>query len=171
MNDLMRYQFPVQSARDENIGPTRQGVDVALMLSKSVLLDRPQVTIFVTLPELGPVIGPTGKSSVLDFPVELVVDAASAAPGTRPFYSSLEVAQVLGMSVDEIEWWVEAGLIPARRAKGQVRISAKWLDQYRPTAEAVKWMGSRLSTDELVSEIRQGRRLWTWPPEDQVRGA
>jgi hypothetical protein len=75
------------------------------------------------------------------------------------------------MSVEEVEWWVEAGLIPARRARGQVLINGKWLDRYRPTAEATKWMGVRLSSDELLNEIRLGRRPWVWPTPQQVREA
>lgn len=178
MADLLEYQFSVQPEQNENIqaGPFQpgpSGVDIALVISKSVWLDKPQVTIQLTVPtSLGAPtssLAPTGRSTTLEVPIVPAGNAGPTQSTSRQYYTITEAAQILGMSERDVERWAAIGLIPARRANERWCISARWLDDYRPTSEAVNEMGIHATDAELVDEIRRGRRPWAWPSVERTR--
>src|SRR5579864_176934 len=98
----------------------------------------------------------------------LVRELTAAKPKTeRPYYTVSEAAELIGVSGQTIKNWISRGLMDAYRLGGRYVIPRTQLDDYRPIAEATRGIEPLPSRDEIVEEVRKGRRRFVWPVEPQ----
>ena len=85
----------------------------------------------------------------------------------RPYYTVSEAAEFIGVSGQTVKNWISRGLVKGYRLGGRIVIPRAELDDYRSMAEASKSLDPMPSDEEIVEEIRAGRRRFIWPVELQ----
>jgi excisionase family DNA binding protein len=83
----------------------------------------------------------------------------------RPYYTVSEAADLIGVSGQTIKNWISRSLLKGYRLGGRIVIPRTELDDYRPIAEAFSALEPTPSDEEIVEEIRAGRRRFIWRVE------
>lgn len=78
------------------------------------------------------------------------------------FYTIVEAAEIIGISVLVAKNWVRRGVLEGYRRESRVVIPRGPTDEYRPIAEALKGIDPTPSNEEIVEAIRAGRRTFVW---------
>ena len=105
---------------------------------------------------------------------QLVGAPASSRPRReRPYYTVSEAADLIGVSGQTIKNWISRSMLKGYRLGGRIVIPRTELDDYRPIAEAFKDTYPTPPDEEIVEEIRAGRRRFVWrvEPKEGSSGA
>lgn len=95
--------------------------------------------------------------------------AASRLQAVKPFYTTTEAAELVGVTGQTVKNWVARGILKGYRLGGRIVIPRAELDEYRSIAEAAKAIEPLPTRNELVEEVRAGRRRVVWPEEKQKK--
>ena len=99
---------------------------------------------------------------------QLVKELAASRPqAVKPFYTTTEAAELVGVTGQTIKNWVARSILKGYRLGGRIVIPRAELDEYRSIAEAAKAIGPLPTRNELVEEVRAGRRRVVWPEQKQ----
>ncbi len=99
---------------------------------------------------------------------QLVKELAASRPrAVKPFYTTTEAAELVGVTGQTIKNWVARGILKGYRLGGRIVIPRAELDEYRSIAEAAKAIEPLPTRNELVEEVRAGRRRVVWPEQKQ----
>lgn len=110
--------------------------------------------------------GATEDAAVVE---QLVNELTAARPKSeRPYYTVSEAADLIGVSGQTVKNWISRGMLTAYRLGGRVVIPRAQLDSYRSIAEALKGLDPTPSDEEIVEEIRAGRRKFVWPTQAET---
>jgi excisionase family DNA binding protein len=101
---------------------------------------------------------------------QLLKELASVRPQTaKPFYTTTEAAQLVGVTGQTIKNWIARGILKGYRLGGRIVIPRAALDAYRSMAEAAQAIEPLPDREEIVGEIRAGRRRFIWPEQRRER--
>lgn len=99
---------------------------------------------------------------------QLVKELAASRPrAVKPFYTTTEAAEMVGVTGQTIKNWVARDILKGYRLGGRIVIPRAELDEYRSIAEAAKAIEPLPTRNELVEEVRAGRRRVVWPEQKQ----
>lgn len=94
-------------------------------------------------------------------------------PTEKPYYTIEEVAPVMGFTEQETVEWIERRLVPAHFVRGEWHVNARWWEKHRlglqrltDAMRLVDEVFDHLTTEEIVAEIRKGRRRPPWANEE-----
>lgn len=107
--------------------------------------------------------GATEDAAVVARLVRVVTEQKPKAE--RPYYTVSEAAELIGVSGQTVKNWINRGMLKGYRLGGRIVIPRAILDGYRPLADALKALDPTPSDEEIVEEIRKGRRPFVWPLE------
>lgn len=101
--------------------------------------------------------------------VERLVRAlTSARPrAERPYYTVAEAAELIGVSGQTVKNWISRGMLKGYRLGGRIVVPRSELDDYRSMADALKSLDPMPADEEIVEQIRAGRRKFLWPMHDE----
>lgn len=110
--------------------------------------------------------GATEDAAVVE---QLVNELTATQPKTeRPYYTVSEAADLIGVSGQTVKNWISRGMLMSYRLGGRIVIPRSQLDSYRSIAEALKGLDPTPSDEEIVEEIRAGRRKFVWPTQAET---
>lgn len=103
---------------------------------------------------------------------ELAAEVQALQPQVeRQFYTTAEAGRLIGVSPQTIKNWVARGLLAGYRLGGRVAIPRTALEEYRALGSALQAIEPLPSVDQVVRDVRAGRRRVIWPaPEDDATG-
>ena len=101
---------------------------------------------------------------------DLVNELATLSPQIRKgFYTAPQAASIIGVSSQTIKNWVARGILQGYKLGGRVIIPLTAVESYRMLASLSKGIEPLPAQDELVEEIRRGRRPIEWPRETEEK--
>jgi excisionase family DNA binding protein len=105
--------------------------------------------------------------------VERLVQALTSArpKAERPYYTVSEAAELIGVSGQTVKNWISRDMLKGYRLGGRIVIPRSELDDYRSMADALKSLDPLPSDEEIVEQIRAGRRTFIWPMQDEEKRA
>lgn len=110
--------------------------------------------------------GATEDAAVVE---QLVNELTATQPKTeRPYYTVSEAADLIGVSGQTVKNWISRGMLMSYRLGGRIVIPRSQLDSYRSIAAALKGLDPTPSDEEIVEEIRAGRRKFVWPTQAET---
>jgi excisionase family DNA binding protein len=112
--------------------------------------------------------GAADDAKVVERLVQALTSARPNRPkAERPYYTVSEAAELIGVSGQTVKNWISRGMLKGYRLGGRIVIPRSELDGYRSMAEALKSLDPLPSDEEIVEQIRAGRRRFLWPMEPQ----
>lgn len=97
--------------------------------------------------------------------LDLVAEVQALQPRSeRQFYTTAEAGRLIGVTPQTIKNWVARGLLAGYRLGGRIVIPRAALEEYRALGAAMQAIEPLPSTEEIVRDIRAGRRPVRWPP-------
>lgn len=101
---------------------------------------------------------------------QLLRELVSVQPrAAKPFYTTTEAAQLVGVTGQTIKNWIARGILKGYRLGGRIVIPRTEIDEYLSVAEAAKAIEPLPDRDEIVDEIRAGRRRFIWPQQGEEK--
>lgn len=89
---------------------------------------------------------------------------ARQPPSERQFYTTAEAGRIIGVTSQTIKNWVARGLLVGYRLGGRVVIPRAALEEYRALGAAMQAIEPLPPVEDIVSDVRSGRRPVRWPP-------
>lgn len=97
--------------------------------------------------------------------LDLMAEVQALQPKSkRQFYTTAEAGRLVGVTPQTIKNWVARGLLAGYRLGGRIVIPRAALDGYREVGAAMQAIEPLPPVEEIVRDIRAGRRPVTWPP-------
>ncbi len=94
------------------------------------------------------------------------VEETRAPEEGRGFYTTTEAARLIGVTAQTIKNWVARGLLAGYRLGGRIVIPRAALEEYLPLARAMRGIEPLPPVDQIVEEVRAGRKRPPWTRQD-----
>ncbi|HEX2348785.1 MAG TPA: helix-turn-helix domain-containing protein [Ktedonobacterales bacterium] len=96
--------------------------------------------------------------------LDLIAEIQALQPQSeRQFCTTAEAGRLIGVTPQTIKNWVARGLLAGYRLGGRIVIPRAALDEYRDLGAAMRAIEPLPPIEEIVRDIRAGRRPVKWP--------
>ncbi len=101
--------------------------------------------------------------------LDLIAEVQALQPQSeRQFYTTPEAGRLIGVTPQTIKNWVARGLLAGYRLGGRIVIPRAALDEYRELGAAMRAIDPLPPIEEIVRDIRAGRRPVKWPASEDA---
>ncbi|HEX8727988.1 MAG TPA: helix-turn-helix domain-containing protein [Ktedonobacterales bacterium] len=104
--------------------------------------------------------------------LDLIAQVQALQPQSeRRFFTTAEAGRLIGVTPQTIKNWVARGLLAGYRLGGRIVVPHAALEEYRALGAAMQAIEPLPPVEEIVREVRAGRRSVRWPPPNGVAPA